>query len=239
LYIVQRSRSETLVVIRIRPAAAALDPALVEALREVDLPTIGHFLEIGFADPGIQRQVGPERLVGRAVTVRVVAPDSALVHLATESLEPGDVLVVDTGGDPRHAPIGSVTGTAIAARRAVGVVVDGPCTDVHAIDDLGITVFSRGTSGLTTKMLGLPFGGINVPVVIGGAPVLPGYVVIGDRNGLLLADPADVEAVLADARAAEGREPGRLQRLRDGEPLTRVSVAGERLRAVLGEPSTP
>jgi regulator of RNase E activity RraA len=74
-------------------------------------------------------------------------------------------------------------------------------------------------------------------VVIGGVAVLPGYLVIGDRNGLLLADPADVADVLESARAADAREPGRLQRLRDGEPLTQVSAAGERLRAVLGEGS--
>ena len=221
--------------IRIRPNPPQIPGSLIDAVREVDLPTIGHFLEIGFAEPGIRWQVGPQRLVGRAVTVRVVAPDSALVHRATESLEEGDVLVVDTGGDRRHAPVGSVVGTAVAARKAAGIVVDGPCTDLDALETLGISVYARGTSALTTKMHALPSGGINVPVVVGGVAVLPGYLVIGDRNGLLLADPADVEAVIADARLADAREPGKLERLRDGEPLTQVSVAGERLRAVLGE----
>lgn len=221
--------------IRINPTAPTVARTLFDALATVDLPTIGHFLEVGFADPGIRAQVGPSRLIGRAVTVRVVAPDSALVHRATEYLGEGDVLVVDTGGDRRHAPVGSVVGTAVAARKAAGVVIDGPCTDLDALEGLGITVYARGTSALTTKMHALPSGGINIPVVIGGVAVLPGYVVIGDRNGLLIADPADIEAILPDASAADAREPGRLQRIRDGEPLTSVSVAGERLRAVLGD----
>lgn len=221
--------------IRIRPNPPAIAGSLIAAVREIGLPTIGHFLEVGFADPGIRSQVGPDRLIGRAVTVRVVAPDSALVHRATEYLEEGDVLVVDTGGDRRHAPVGSIVGTAVAARRAAGVVIDGPCTDLDALADLGITVYARGTSALTTKMHALPSGGINVPVVIGGVAVLPGYIVIGDRNGLLLVDPADVEGVLSDARAADTREPGRLERIRNGEPLSQVSVAGERLRTVLSD----
>jgi regulator of RNase E activity RraA len=221
--------------IRIRPDPPPLDAALVEATRAVDLPTIGHFLEVGFTEPAIRWQLGPDRIVGRAITVRVVAPDSALVHRATEALQPGDVLVVDTGGDRRHAPVGSVVGTAVAARRGAGIIIDGPCTDLEALANLGVAIYARGTSALTTKMHALPYGGINVPVSIGGVAVLPGYLVVGDRNGLLIADPADVEAVLPDARAADSREPGRLQRLRDGEPLTQVSVAGERLRAVVGD----
>jgi 4-hydroxy-4-methyl-2-oxoglutarate aldolase len=221
--------------IRINPTAPTVPRTLFDALNSVGLPTIGHYLEVGFVDPEIRVQVGPPRLIGRAVTVRVVAPDSALVHRATEYLEQGDVLVVDTGGDRRHAPVGSVVGTAVAARGAAGVVIDGPCTDLDALEGLGIAVYARGTSALTTKMHALPSGGINVPVVIGGVAVLPGFVVIGDRNGLLLVDPIDVDAVLSDALAADAREPGRLERIRGGEPLTQVSVAGERLRVVLGD----
>jgi len=72
-----------------------------------------------------------------------------------------------------------------------------------------------------------------VPVVIGRAAVLPGYLVIGDENGLLIADPADVEAVIAAARGSDEAEPAKLERLRSGEPLTAVSAAGERVRALL------
>jgi regulator of RNase E activity RraA len=98
-------------------------------------------------------------------------------------------------------------------------------------------VYSRGTSILTTKMLGLPTGGINVPIVIGGVPVLPGYVVAGDANGLLIADPADVMAAIPDARTSDAAEPEKLRRVRAGEPLTTVSVAGERLLHVLPDES--
>jgi 4-hydroxy-4-methyl-2-oxoglutarate aldolase len=222
--------------VRVNPAPSPLPPGLVQALGEVELPTLGHVLEVGFVDPGLTRVAGTGRLVGRAVTVRVVAPDSALVHRATELLEPGDVLVIDTGGDRAHAPVGAVVGTAVAARGAAGIVIDGPCTDLAALEALGLAIFARGTSALTTKLHALDAGGINVPVVIGRAAVLPGYVVVGDRDGLLLADPADVEAALPAARRSDAAEPDKLRRLGEGVPLTELSAAGDRLRSLLEPP---
>ncbi len=222
--------------VRVVTDVPALPDGLLDALGEVDFATLGHFLEVGFPEPGIRRVAGSARLIGRAVTVRVTGPDSALVHRATELLSPGDVLLVDTGGDRKHAPVGGVVGTAVATRGAVGIVIDGPAADTEALQALGIAVYSRGTSILTTKMLGLSAGGINVPIVIGGAAVLPGFVVAGDADGLLVADPADVMAAIPDARRSDAAEPDKLRRVRDGEPLASVSVAGARLRSVLAAP---
>ena len=223
--------------VRVVTEVPPLPDGLLDALGEVDFATLGHFLEVGFADPGIRRVTGAGRLIGRAVTVRVTGPDSALVHRATELLSPGDVLLVDTGGDRRHAPVGGVVGTAVATAGAVGIVVDGPVADTAELEALGLAVYSRGTSILTTKMLGFATGGINVPIVIGGVAVLPGYVVAGDADGLLVADPADVMASIPDARRSDAAEPDKLRRVRDGEPLTSVSVAGARLRDVLAPPN--
>jgi len=220
--------------ITIRERGSELPTGLAERLRSVELPTLGHFLEVGFVDAGIRRMTGGRPLVGQAVTVRVVAPDSALVHRATELLGAGDVLVVDTGGDRRHAPVGAVVAEAVAARGAAGIVIDGPCTDVAALERLPLSVFARGASALTTKLHALDAGGINIPVSIGGVAVLAGYVVIGADEGLLIADPEDVIAVLDRAQASDAAEPERLERLRTGEPLTTVSAAGERLGARIG-----
>jgi regulator of RNase E activity RraA len=221
--------------VRVVREVAALPSGLADALATVDFATLGHFLETGFPDPAIRQIVGTGRLIGRAITVRVTAPDSALVHRATELLEPGDVLLVDTGGDRRHAPVGAVVGTAVAAAGAAGIVVDGPSTDTEALEQLGISVYARGTSILTTKMLGFSNGGINVPIAMGGVAVLPGYAVVGDADGLLIADPEDLLAVLPDALRSDDAEPEKLRRVRDGEALSTVSAAGSRLRGVLRE----
>ena len=210
-----------------------LPEGLAASAAAVDVPTLGHFLEDGFCDPAIRRQSGTGRIVGRALTVRITATDSTLVHKATTLLGPGDVLVIDTGGDRRHAPVGGVVAHAVAASGAAGVVIDGVCTDRSMLTETGLSVYARGTSVLTTKLHGLDAGGINIPVSCGGVSVQPGDLVLGDDNGVLMADPAQVAAVLVQAQASDEAEPATLQRLAAGEKLAALSGA-DKLLAELG-----
>lgn len=217
----------------INATAPQLPDSLAAAAAEVEPPTFGHFLEEGFCESAIRRQAGTGRLVGRAITVRITATDSTLVHKATAFLGKGDVLVIDTGGDAIHAPVGGVVGNAIAASGALGVVIDGVCTDREALMETGISVYARGTSVLTTKLHGINSGGINVPVTCGGVTVRPGDLVIGDDNGLLIASPAQVESAIDSARASDAAEPDLLKRIRAGEKLPALSAA-DALLAKLG-----
>jgi 4-hydroxy-4-methyl-2-oxoglutarate aldolase len=209
----------------INPSAPTLPDGLAAAVADIDPPTLGHFLEEGFCDPAIRRVAGTGRVVARAVTVRITATDSTLVHKVTSLLQPGDMLVVDTGGDSIHAPVGGVVAHAVAAAGAAGVVIDGVCTDQQTLVETGLSVHARSTSMLTTKLLGLNAGGINVPVTCGGAPVRPGYLVVADDNGVLIADPHQVAAVLEQARASDNGEPELLKRLQAGEKLPAMSGA--------------
>src|ERR671916_269055 len=175
----------------IHPMPEALPAELRAALAAVSFPTIGHFLEAGFVDPDIRAMVTPVKIVGRAVTVRITAPDSVLVHKATELIEPGDALVIDIGGDTRHAPVGEMVALAARERGGVAIVLDGVCTDIVEIRAMGLPVFARGTSVLTTKLHGLKTGAVNGPVACGGVVVRPGDVVLADDNGVLIL-PVDV-----------------------------------------------
>lgn len=206
-----------------------LPAGLAAAVAEIEPPTLGHFLEEGFCDPQISRQAGTGRLVGRAVTVRITATDSTLVHKATSLLSEGDVLVIDTGGDTMHAPVGGVVSHAVAASGAVGVVIDGVCTDRETLIETKLSVYARGTSVLTTKVHGIDAGGINVPISCGGASVQPGDLVIGDDNGVLIANPAQVQSALDRARASDQGEPELLKRLHAGEKLSAISAADDLL----------
>lgn len=209
----------------INHTAPELPEGLAQQVAEVDPPTLGHFLEEGFCTPRIRRLAGTGRVVGRAVTVRITATDSTLVHKVTSLLQHGDMLVVDTGGDEIHAPVGGVVAHAVAASGAAGVVVDGVCTDQQMLIGTGLSVHARGTSMLTTKLHGLDAGGINVPVTCGGVAVRPGHLVVADDNGVLIADPVQVEAVLPKARASDQGEPELLKRLQAGEKLPELSGA--------------
>lgn len=207
---------------------ALLDPELVARLGLASVPTFGHYLEVGFVSPEIRRHCGAGRLVGRAVTVRLTAQDSTLLHHAVGQLEAGDFLIVDTGGDRTHAPVGEMVARAVAARGGVGVLVDGAITDLDEIEVTGIAAYARGTSTLTTKLLHLDDGGINVPVVAGGVLVHAGDVVLADRNGVFVAPASQLEPLIDAILADDEEEIDLAQRIADGAKLgdlTGASVA--------------
>jgi 4-hydroxy-4-methyl-2-oxoglutarate aldolase len=214
----------------LRELPAPLDTALAERLRTVDFPTLGHYLEEGFCDPALQRWAGEGKLVGRAVTVRTTATDSTVLHHAAGLVGPGDVLVVDTGGDRRHAPLGEVLVNALASRGAAGAVVDGLCTDIDALRKLGLPVYAYGRTPLTTKLHGLADGALCAPVVCGGVPVHAGDLVLGDANGLIIAPAGRLAAVLDEAIEDDAEEPALVAELWEGKPLGSLTGATETLR---------
>ncbi|MFE4539214.1 RraA family protein [Streptomyces scopuliridis] len=206
---------------------APVDPVLLERLARLDFPTLGHYLEEGFCDPRLHRVAGERKLIGRAVTVRITATDSTLLHHAAGLVGPGDVVVIDCGGDRRHAPLGEVVANALAARGAVGAVVDGVCTDIDALRAVGLPVYAYGLSMLTTKLHGIADGALNTPVTCGGVSVRAGDLVLGDGNGLLVAPAGRLAAVLDEALADDAEEPELIADLWRGRPLGALTGATE------------
>ncbi|TKT78356.1 RraA family protein [Aquamicrobium sp. LC103] len=212
-----------------------IDPGLAEKLASVELATIGHFRHRGF----VHRSIAPIQevhgtLVGTAVTVAIPATDSTLLHHVLSVVRPGDFLIVDRLGDDRHACLGG--GVAFAARMAgaIGVVIDGPCTDPDEILETGLPVWCRGVSSITTRLNDLG-GAINVPVSCGNVPVLPGDFVMADATGVLVI-PADEAAEVAEEaltrQARAGRNRGRIEA---GEKLGDLSGASRLVAAALEE----
>ncbi|AOZ01767.1 dimethylmenaquinone methyltransferase [Cupriavidus sp. USMAHM13] len=198
------------------------DQDLLQRLDRISFPTLGHFLEDGFASHAIRTLVPGLRIVGRAVTLRLATPNAFAVNRAIATLRPGDVLVIDPCGDSAHAAIGAVTGTALQCAGARGVVSDGVVTDIAELGGMRLPVFARGTSVLTTKKQEAGGSAVNVPVQCGGVTVHPGWLVLADDNGVLFL-PAEVAAAHVDqALASDQAEPAILARLRAGEPASAV-----------------
>ncbi|WP_407547705.1 RraA family protein [Streptomyces sp. Pv4-95] len=194
---------------------------LLERVREVDFPTLGHFLERGFVSSAIRRYGLARRMAGPAATLALTEPDAGAVNRAIVGLNPGEVLVIDMGGDHTHAAIGAVTAAAARARGAAGIVVDGVVTDVDALSHprTGIPVHARGSSCLTTKRLNSGAGRRGIPVETGGVRVEPGDIVLGDANGVVVLPPRNLDAVLAEAEASDAAEPELIRRIAQGEDL--------------------
>ncbi|AII07959.1 dimethylmenaquinone methyltransferase [Rhodococcus opacus] len=203
---------------------------MLAKLRRVSFPTIGHYLEDGFVDPAIRSLLADVRVVGRAMTARIADADAVAMNHALSALTPGDVLVVDMGGDAVHASVGAVTSCAALSAGAVGIVVDGVVTDIVELRQGGLPVFARGTSILTTKRHDGDNSAINVPVMVGGVSVNPGDIVLADDNGVLVLTPDGAADVVDLALASDAAEPETLDRLRAGEPLADVLHMGGKAR---------
>ena len=192
---------------------------LIEQFKAVSFPTLGHFLEEGFADSQLRAMVPNVKLVGRALTLKLVGADAIAVNQALVLIKPGDVLVIDTGGDWQHAPVGAVTSCAASCAGAAGIVVDGAVTDLLELREGGLPVFARGTSLLTTKLRSDPGSAMGVAVTCGAVTVRPGDWVLADDNGVFIASDEVLGGVIDLALASDAAEPMLIERIRNGEPL--------------------
>lgn len=207
-----------------------VDASLLARLKQVEAPTFGHFLESGFFHHSMRRLAGDTPIAGRAVTVSAPSGDSTLVHYAISLLEEGDVLVISTHGNDTHAVMGGFAIAGLQAAGASAVVIDGVCTDLSELQGSGIAVYALGTTALTTKMLGIDAGGINVPIECAGVQVLPGHLIVGNENGVFAADSESLTHCLTRAEQSDRDEPGKIRRILAGEPLHDLSPSGELLK---------
>lgn len=209
-----------------------LPQALVTLMLGVETATIGHVLHDGFLDRGIRAMVAGRRVVGCAVTVRIPAMDSVLLHHAVSHARPGDFIVVDRCGDDRHACWGGMVTHAAALGQVAGAAVDGPCTDLSEIQRCNFPIWARGLSPITTKQLGIG-GALNVPVVLGGQVVHPGDLVLADDSGVVVLPRERAEAVGRRALAMQQFEVEALEKMRAGTRLSELSGATRRVEDAL------
>lgn len=209
--------------------ASADTIGLLDALRRVELPTLGHFLEEGFVDPRVAAITRSPQLVGFARTLDLREPDAYAVNRALLETHPGEVLVIRVAGGA-HAPVGAVTASAAIARGIAGIVVDGPVTDAQALQASQdqLAVYATGLTARTTKRSGaLPASAVGSPVVIGGVQVANGDLVLGDEHGVLVLSGGRIDPEVLDAALTSDRdEPELLARIAAGEPLASVLPIG-------------
>lgn len=194
-----------------------LDRAVVQAYRQITTGTIGHRIEGGAMDPVIRQIAGHGLVAGPAVTLRVSGRDSTVCHKVFDLVAPGDVLVIDGGRDGNYACWGEMMTLAARVQKVAAVIVDGPITDLVALRDIGLPVFARAASPITTLLLG-EGGEINTAIECGGVRVSPGDLVVADEDGVVA-----LEAELAPALL-----PGFLEEATEDDEYRTQILAGLR-----------
>ena len=156
-----------------------------------------------------------KKLVGRAVTAQylplrpdfhdVVEADAKLTGMPASTnqkvidlLKLNDVPVVDLmGAGPGHNFGGDNLHAAIYGATRTGAVVDGTVRDIEGLFEMPTQVYYR--DGHPAAVAGVTVVGINIPVRIGEAVVMPGDVVLGDRTGLMFIPPQLVKQIVDTA----------------------------------------
>lgn len=191
--------------IEIHPRAEP-DAAAVEALRGLPTSVIGDVMGGRLVGTTALRPVNRSAVsaCGHAVTVRVRAGDNLLIHKALDMLQAGDVLLVDGEGDISRALVGEIMMTSARVRGAVAFVMDGAIRDAEAFEEHRFPCWARGVS-LRGPYKDGP-GSVNVPITVGGMPVRPGDVIVGDNDGVVAVPVILAGEVATKARAKVAQE---------------------------------
>ena len=155
-------------------------------------------------------------LVGRAFTVQFMPAREEISDVANakakakgvprlynqtaiDMLQPGDVLVVDLFGKKVN---GTIVGDNLffyikQATKDGGLVVDGSVRDLDGLSEIDMPAYFRAVD--PTPIDNVMLTGINVPIRVGDVTVMPGDLVVGDREGVYFIPPQFVQDVLEKA----------------------------------------
>ena len=194
--------------------APSVDAAVLDAFREFATPAISDNLDRVPGIVGLRPFHRTGKLVGTALTVQVRAGDNLAIHQALNEARPGDVIVVDGGGDATRALVGDIMKAIAENKGAAGYVIDGAIRDSGAFMTSDFPCYARAAIHRGPYKVGP--GAINGPVCIGGWTVNPGDVVVGDEDGVVTFPPSIAPSLIEAVRAQQVRETEILKMIREG-----------------------
>lgn len=201
----ERTKEETTVSMgfRVLRGHERAEQAMVRAFADIPTSIISDNLgRVVGAGPGVRpyhRFDGSAgRLAGTALTVRTRPGDNLMIHKAADEAQPGDVIVVEAGGDLTNALIGELIVSHARSRGVAGFVVDGAVRD---LDVLGVDTYPVFGAGVTHRG---PYkdgpGEVGVTIALDGMVIDAGDIIIGDQDGVVSIPKALAETTLAAAR---------------------------------------
>ncbi|MGD9810452.1 MAG: RraA family protein [Sphingobium sp.] len=198
--------------------AARIDTAtLSDALDRLGIA--GQCYRIKGRDPGFE-------MTGRAFTL-LCGPASTppgTVGDYIDDVPAGHIVVIDNGGRDDATIWGDIL-TEIAHRRGLaGTLIDGICRDVRLCRDLGYPIFSKDHWMRTGKDR-VQVEAMGCPVNIGGARVVPGDLVRGDADGVIVLPAKDEIAILDAAEEIAAAEENIRDACRQGMRLDEARKA--------------
>jgi RraA family protein len=201
--------------LRILARERKISPELVERFRALPVANVSDSMQrLSAAGAALRPMHDGTKMVGAAITVRTRPGDNLMVHKAIDMAQPGDVVVVDAGGDLSNAIIGELMSSHAAHRGLAGLVINGAIRDSAEIRAAAFPVYACGVTHRGPFKDGP--GEINVPVSIGGMVICAGDLVVGDADGVVAVPVTDAEVLLVKAEAKHKQESEQLIAIREG-----------------------
>src|SRR6185437_15997338 len=149
------------------------------------------------------------KAVGQALTVQLSPGDLVDPLKALEMGQPGDIIVVDAGGDTETSVCGGLMGGLAKNRGIRGMIVDGAGRDIDELRDIGWPIWTRAITARGTHTM---FSqrkeelSINVPIQCGGVVVNAGDMIVADEIGITVVPQRKLTEVIDKAKEQADRE---------------------------------
>jgi regulator of RNase E activity RraA len=167
-------------------------------------------------------------MLGLARTLRFVAhrPDLFESHgrgynaqkRAFDSLNPGEVLVIEARGDATAGTVGDVLALRAKTAGAAGIVTDGAVRDSAAVAEIGLPTFAQGAHPAVLGRRHVPWE-VDTTITCGGAAVQPGDVIVGDEDGVIVIPAHLLDEIAQAAASQETQDAWVAARVAEGNPV--------------------
>ncbi|MBM3094626.1 RraA family protein [Ensifer sp. T173] len=190
---------------RVKNSMKRIDASYVEAFRVLPVANVSDSMSRLVAGGDRLRPMHSGGvLAGPALTVKTCPGDNLMLHKAIDMAAPGDVIVVDAGGDTTNALMGELMLAHAVKRGVAGFVLNGAIRDAEAIRAQPLPLYALGVTHRGPYRTGP--GEIGFQISIAGMVINPGDLMLGDIDGIVCVPKADAEAVLKATRAKQDAE---------------------------------
>jgi 4-hydroxy-4-methyl-2-oxoglutarate aldolase len=171
--------------------------------------------DAGILDAAWIQIVPGSRVAGPARTAACGQGDNRAVHELLAAANPGDVLVLTMPEPAPYGMIGELMARQAKHAAVAAILVDGGVRDTDELRELGLPVWARWVRvrGTTKNVRGQ----VDVPVVVGGADISPGDVLILDADGAVVVPRSRAERALEAGERRLAKEAILRAQLEDGE----------------------
>lgn len=148
-------------------------------------------------------------------TSEIQSEVTSALNAAVIAVQSGEILVVDARGNMQTGCLGDMMMTGIHAKGVKGLVVDGCVRDTPHAKQLGLPLFIRGATPHNASHFEMYPWAYNVPIGCGGVLVMPGDILVGDDDGVVVVPPKVADQVIAYSRERETQEIFERMKLRE------------------------